>query len=375
MGRDVVLVSPPTRPPSRSGPSSTRRGLGRRTGGGAKGEHRFVSSGDVAGSGPSGSRLLGPELDEVEQRACGRRDRSPCSAAPAATPVPAGRAAATWCSATTDGLDRRRPGHARQPAAALALTPSTRVVLSHEHPDHWSDLEGYTVAAATSTRGPAPSPVYAAAGVAERTYSTADDAVRTGTMVTDGAQVDVGDAATSRSRRTDHPARDAGRARRRRRPVARVLCRHRSGLVARSARARPRSRPVRGDLPPRPGGHGAALSGTAGGAIGAGGGRRPAHDHPPVADTSTAAPSRPRRPTAFGAPVEVAVDRSSGQVRGTRPRRPPARRPAPRVVRARLHRVRRRLGAGVDGPHQGAVHGIGRRGRPAAGCGARARAG
>jgi hypothetical protein len=39
-------------------------GLVRRTAG--KGEHRFISSGDVAWFRALGGRLLGPELDEVE---------------------------------------------------------------------------------------------------------------------------------------------------------------------------------------------------------------------------------------------------------------------------------------------------------------------
>jgi glutamate racemase len=63
MGRDVVLVSSAdeTAFDVRSILSAT--GLGRRAPG--KGEHRFVSTGDVEWFREMGCRLLGPELDEV----------------------------------------------------------------------------------------------------------------------------------------------------------------------------------------------------------------------------------------------------------------------------------------------------------------------
>jgi glutamate racemase len=63
MGRDVVLVSSAdeTAFDVRSILSAT--GLGRRAPG--KGEHRFVSTGDVEWFREMGRRLLGPELDEV----------------------------------------------------------------------------------------------------------------------------------------------------------------------------------------------------------------------------------------------------------------------------------------------------------------------
>jgi glutamate racemase len=67
MGRDVVLVSSADETAFEMRTILEDTGLGRRSGaGGAKGRHRFVSSGDVAWFRQLGSRLLGPELDGVE---------------------------------------------------------------------------------------------------------------------------------------------------------------------------------------------------------------------------------------------------------------------------------------------------------------------
>jgi ribonuclease BN (tRNA processing enzyme) len=44
------------------------------------------------------------------------------------------------------------------------------VVLSHEHPDHWHDLEGYLVACRYGTPSRAGVPVYAPAGLRDRSY-------------------------------------------------------------------------------------------------------------------------------------------------------------------------------------------------------------
>jgi len=67
MGRDVVLVSSADETAFEVLAILRDTGLGRRTA--AKGEHRFVSSGDVAVFRELGSRLLGPELDvDVEAR-------------------------------------------------------------------------------------------------------------------------------------------------------------------------------------------------------------------------------------------------------------------------------------------------------------------
>ncbi len=64
MGRDVVLVSSADETAFEVRSILAETGLGRRSPG--KGRHRFVSSGDVGWFRSLGSRLLGPELDEVE---------------------------------------------------------------------------------------------------------------------------------------------------------------------------------------------------------------------------------------------------------------------------------------------------------------------
>lgn len=67
MGRDVVLVSSADETAFEVRAILADTGLGRRSGaGGAKGRHRFISSGDVEWFRALGGRLLGPELDEVE---------------------------------------------------------------------------------------------------------------------------------------------------------------------------------------------------------------------------------------------------------------------------------------------------------------------
>ena len=67
MGRDVVLVDSADETAFEVRAILEETGLGRRTGGGSKGEHRFLSSGDVDSFRALGSRLLGPELQDVEQ--------------------------------------------------------------------------------------------------------------------------------------------------------------------------------------------------------------------------------------------------------------------------------------------------------------------
>jgi glutamate racemase len=64
MGRDVVLVSSADETAFEVRAILDETGLGRRTAG--KGSHRFISSGDVTWFRQLGSRLLGPELDDVE---------------------------------------------------------------------------------------------------------------------------------------------------------------------------------------------------------------------------------------------------------------------------------------------------------------------
>ena len=65
MGREVVLVSSADETAFEVLSILTDTGIGRRTPG--KGSHRWVSSGDVAWFRALGARLLGPELDGVEE--------------------------------------------------------------------------------------------------------------------------------------------------------------------------------------------------------------------------------------------------------------------------------------------------------------------
>ena len=76
------------------------------------------------------------------------------------------------------------------------------VVLSHEHPDHWSDLEGLRVAYAYGERPRTGVPVYAPAGL-EAKVSTDMEPQFEWNMVTGGDSVTVG-ALTLRFSTTDH---------------------------------------------------------------------------------------------------------------------------------------------------------------------------
>jgi ribonuclease BN (tRNA processing enzyme) len=76
------------------------------------------------------------------------------------------------------------------------------VVISHEHPDHWSDLEGYWVA---MTYGEEPGrhiPVFAPAGLRDRT-TTEMEPTFDWRIVADGAEVAIGGLGL-RFSRTDH---------------------------------------------------------------------------------------------------------------------------------------------------------------------------
>ncbi len=65
MGRDVVLVSSADETAFEVRTILAETGLGRRSA--AKGEHRWISSGDIATFRQLGRHLFGPEIDEVEQ--------------------------------------------------------------------------------------------------------------------------------------------------------------------------------------------------------------------------------------------------------------------------------------------------------------------
>ena len=117
-----------------------------------------------------GQHLFGPELDQAEHweppLVCNLRvamnQASPVNgleAAPAgggfsitvlgtdgSYPGPAEPAAATCCGAGLHHLAGGGAGLAGQPPAAPGLDQLDAVVVSHAHPDHWSDLEGFYVA-------------------------------------------------------------------------------------------------------------------------------------------------------------------------------------------------------------------------------------
>lgn len=75
------------------------------------------------------------------------------------------------------------------------------IVLSHEHPDHWADLEGYRVACAYVLGRPAV-PVYAPAGLSTKVYGGFRPAVDWQT-VADGDERRIGNLGLGFSR-TDH---------------------------------------------------------------------------------------------------------------------------------------------------------------------------
>ncbi|HEX7276428.1 MAG TPA: MBL fold metallo-hydrolase [Acidimicrobiales bacterium] len=83
----------------------------------------------------------------------------------------------------------------------VALADVDALVLSHEHPDHWQDLEGLVIALQHVLERPG-FPVYAPAGLRDRTYHPSDPWIAWHD-VTDGDQVEVGGLRLTFSR-TDH---------------------------------------------------------------------------------------------------------------------------------------------------------------------------
>lgn len=84
----------------------------------------------------------------------------------------------------------------------VGLAEVDAVVLSHEHPDHWTDLEGYRVACAYVI-GRTGVPVYAPAGLDAR-LSAGPGPAFDWHVVADGDEVAIG-ALRARFSRTDHP--------------------------------------------------------------------------------------------------------------------------------------------------------------------------
>jgi ribonuclease BN (tRNA processing enzyme) len=75
------------------------------------------------------------------------------------------------------------------------------IVLSHEHPDHWSDLESFAVWTLLHDEGPQIA-VYAPPGLRDRSYFAAARALEWH-VIEDGDQITIGDLAC-RFSRTDH---------------------------------------------------------------------------------------------------------------------------------------------------------------------------
>ena len=84
----------------------------------------------------------------------------------------------------------------------IALEDLDAVVLSHEHPDHWSDLEGWHIVWRYRLKRPDPFPVYAPAGLRSRTYEPQSPAFAWHD-ISGGDTVTVGTMAFTFSR-TDH---------------------------------------------------------------------------------------------------------------------------------------------------------------------------
>jgi ribonuclease BN (tRNA processing enzyme) len=84
----------------------------------------------------------------------------------------------------------------------VSLDEVDALVLSHEHPDHWQDLEGLVIALKHVT-GRKGFPVYAPAGLRQHTYHPTESWIEWND-VTDGDEVEVGRLALTFSR-TDHP--------------------------------------------------------------------------------------------------------------------------------------------------------------------------
>ncbi|MGH9164144.1 MAG: MBL fold metallo-hydrolase [Acidimicrobiales bacterium] len=84
----------------------------------------------------------------------------------------------------------------------VALSDLDAIVLSHEHPDHWSDLEGYRVACSYVLDRPS-APVFAPAGVASGVYPKFTSGLDW-RVVADGDTAEIG-ALALRFSRTDHP--------------------------------------------------------------------------------------------------------------------------------------------------------------------------
>jgi len=85
----------------------------------------------------------------------------------------------------------------------VSLTEVDAVVISHSHPDHWSDLDLLAVACRRGIDRP-PVPVYSPADVPSRVRTRSADEVFDWHLVDDGVKVRIGPIGLTFSR-TDHP--------------------------------------------------------------------------------------------------------------------------------------------------------------------------
>lgn len=95
------------------------------------------------------------------------------------------------------------PGSLANLQRHLAVEDLDAILISHSHPDHWSDIEHFAVAARYVTPRP-PIPVFAAEGIRELTRIGAAGEVLDWHQVREGDEVSVGAIGISFSR-TEHP--------------------------------------------------------------------------------------------------------------------------------------------------------------------------
>jgi ribonuclease BN (tRNA processing enzyme) len=84
----------------------------------------------------------------------------------------------------------------------VALSSVDAIVLSHEHPDHWHDVEGFLVACRYGTPSRSGIPVYAPAGLRDRSYFDLEPTFDW-REVADADRIEIGELALTFSR-TDH---------------------------------------------------------------------------------------------------------------------------------------------------------------------------
>ena len=161
----------------------------------------------------------------------------PCWVQTGATPVLAAPAAVTCCAAEgfATWMDAG-PGTMANLQLHIPLASLDAVVISHSHPDHWSDLEGLYVAMRYFL-GRQGFPVYAPEGLRDLMRGENRDGTLDWRVIGDGDSAQVGPA-TLDLVADGPPGGDVGFQGRSRRPSARLLGRHRPGVGAEQAGTR-----------------------------------------------------------------------------------------------------------------------------------------